>query len=82
MLCSQKFTDILEEHTASIFRVEESAMQAEHSACSLLLLVCCVFDLLMTLKKEAVRSSETLVNFYQTTWCRIPEDSTLQHHSG
>jgi hypothetical protein len=26
---------------------------------------------------EAARTSETLVNFYQTTWCYNPEDSNL-----
>jgi hypothetical protein len=26
---------------------------------------------------EAASTSETLVNFYQTTWCNIPEDSHL-----
>jgi hypothetical protein len=26
---------------------------------------------------EAASISETLVNFYQTTWCNIPEDSHL-----
>jgi hypothetical protein len=26
---------------------------------------------------EAARTSETLVNFYQTTWCYNPEDSCL-----
>jgi hypothetical protein len=27
---------------------------------------------------EAVSSSETSVNVYQTTWCNIPEDSHIQ----
>jgi hypothetical protein len=27
---------------------------------------------------EAARSSETLVNFYQTTWCYNPEDSHIR----
>jgi hypothetical protein len=27
---------------------------------------------------EALSISEMLVNFYQTTWCNIPEDSNLQ----
>jgi hypothetical protein len=27
---------------------------------------------------EAASTSETLVNFYQTTWCSIPEESHLQ----
>jgi hypothetical protein len=32
------------------------------------------------LKLEAVLSSETLVNFHQTTRCYIPEDSTRHSH--
>jgi hypothetical protein len=28
-----------------------------------------------TLVMEAARNSETVVNFYQTTWCYKPEDS-------
>jgi hypothetical protein len=33
---------------------------------------------LIALMLEAARSSETLVNFYQTTRCYNPEDSNLQ----
>jgi hypothetical protein len=29
---------------------------------------------------EAARTSETFVNFYQTTWCYNPEDSHLNTH--
>jgi hypothetical protein len=29
---------------------------------------------------EAARTSETLVNFYRTTWCYNPEDSNLHTH--
>jgi hypothetical protein len=32
------------------------------------------------LMMEAARTSETLVNFYQTTRCYNPEDSTLHTH--
>jgi hypothetical protein len=28
----------------------------------------------ITLMMEAVSTSETTVNFYQTTWCNIPEE--------
>jgi hypothetical protein len=34
----------------------------------------------VTLMMEATRSSETLVNFYQTTWRYNPEDSNLRTH--
>jgi hypothetical protein len=34
---------------------------------------------LITLVMEAARTSETLVNFYQTTWCYNPEDSHLHN---
>jgi hypothetical protein len=27
---------------------------------------------------EVVNTSETSINFYQTTWCDIPDDSHLQ----
>jgi hypothetical protein len=30
---------------------------------------------------EAVSTSETLVNIYQTTWCYNPEDSHLPDHT-
>jgi hypothetical protein len=29
---------------------------------------------------EAARTSEMLINFYQTTWCYNPEDSRLHTH--
>jgi hypothetical protein len=35
------------------------------------------FKPLIALMLEAVSISETLVNFYQTTWCNTPEDSHL-----
>jgi hypothetical protein len=41
------------------------------------LLVTCL-DYSSTLKRKALRSSETSVNFYRITRCYIPEDSTLQ----
>jgi hypothetical protein len=34
--------------------------------------------LLIALMMEAARTSETLVNFYQTTRCYNPEDNNLQ----
>jgi hypothetical protein len=35
--------------------------------------------LLIALMMEAARTSETLVNFYQTTRCSNPEDSHLRY---
>jgi hypothetical protein len=32
----------------------------------------------ITLTMEAISTSETLANFYQTAWLNIPEDSHLQ----
>jgi hypothetical protein len=32
---------------------------------------------IISLMMEAARTSETLVNFYQTRWCYNPEDSHL-----
>lgn len=43
-----------------------------------LLVACLIYSL--TLKMEAVSSSATLVNFYWTTWCHIPEYSILQFY--
>jgi hypothetical protein len=37
-----------------------------------------LLGLLLTLKMKAVQSFEISVNFYQTTWHHIPEDSTIQ----
>jgi hypothetical protein len=34
----------------------------------------------LTLKMDAMRSSEIPVNFCQTTWSHIPEDYTLRSH--
>ncbi|PNF26606.1 hypothetical protein B7P43_G11357 [Cryptotermes secundus] len=33
------------------------------------------------MKREAACYSVVSVNFYQTTWCYIPEESTLQNTS-
>jgi hypothetical protein len=60
-----KYTDVSEEHTASIVRVEEYAKKA--SAYS------------STVKIGAVRSSETMESLYQTTRRNVSEDRALQH---
>jgi hypothetical protein len=36
--------------------------------------------MIIPLMMEAARTSETLENFYQTTWCYNPEDSHLRTH--
>jgi hypothetical protein len=35
------------------------------------------FRMMIALMMEAASTSETLVNFYHTTWCYNPEDSHL-----
>jgi hypothetical protein len=37
-----------------------------------------IMKVIIALMKEAGSTSEMSVNFYQTTWCNIPEDSHLQ----
>jgi hypothetical protein len=36
-----------------------------------------IIKVIITLMMEAASTSETSVNFYQTTWCNNPEDSHL-----
>jgi hypothetical protein len=36
----------------------------------------------LIMKDEALRSSETSVNFYQTTWCHISRVNTIHNYSG
>jgi hypothetical protein len=33
-----------------------------------------------TIKVEAICSSETSADFQRTTWCNVPEDSTLYNY--
>jgi hypothetical protein len=65
-------TDVLEEHIASIFRVEEMSSERIQRASRFL-------DELIssTLKMEAIYSFETPVDIQQTTQRYIPEDGTL-----
>jgi hypothetical protein len=70
------WTDVSEEHTASIFRVEEIG-PANHQTCHLL---ACWFaePISSTLKMEAICSSERSVQTQRTTRRHFPEDDTLQ----
>jgi hypothetical protein len=63
---------VSEERTASVFRTEEYANQAVSTGC---------WAYYWTLNVEAVRSSETLLSFYNTTPRQIPEDTTLHSQS-
>jgi hypothetical protein len=46
---------------------------------NVLLPLCCLLGLLFNPEMEAVLSSETSINVYQTTWRQIPEHITLQN---
>jgi hypothetical protein len=37
-------------------------------------------SIIRAMMMEAVNTFEMSVNFYQTTWCNIPEDSHLDEH--
>jgi hypothetical protein len=70
--------EVSEEHITSIFRVEY-AFVGFHLLClppASTLVSCSVYSL--TLKIEAICSSETSVDIQQTTQNYIPEDSILQ----
>jgi hypothetical protein len=41
----------------------------------------CVIALCSMVMMEAASTSETSVNFYQTTWCNNPEDNHLHTHN-
>jgi hypothetical protein len=80
----------LEAHNASIFKGEDgdSTKMAAFWVVALCSLVevnqhfrdpCCLHHQ-GALMMEAARTSETLVNFYQTTWHYNPEDSHLHTH--
>jgi hypothetical protein len=50
-----------------------------NSACCLFLLLlvtCLIYS--FSLKMEALYSSETSVDFHQTSWCHVPKDNTIQ----
>jgi hypothetical protein len=40
-----------------------------------------ISEVLIILMMEAASTSEMSVNFYQTTWCNIPEDIHLQENT-
>jgi hypothetical protein len=75
------FTDISEERTIFIFRIEDmlskqvSIQQTEHTVLAADCLAC-----FRTLMMVAVYSSETVVNFCQTTQYHIPEDNTVHSY--
>jgi hypothetical protein len=58
-------------------RKKQAASQAKHATSEQLLASLAYSS---TLKMEAVCSSETLVNFYQTSWCHNPENSTFHSY--
>jgi hypothetical protein len=64
---------------ASIFRVEEinSAKTSKLATCCLLVFAELIS---LTLKMEAICSSETLVETQRTTRFHIPEDDTIHNH--
>jgi hypothetical protein len=67
----------LEEHIASIFRVEE--IGSENQQASMWLATRLLAEPFpSTLKMEAICSSETSVESQRTTWHHIPEDDTLK----
>jgi hypothetical protein len=49
-------------------------------ASSKLNITCCLLSSSLSLKMDALFLSKTGVNIYQTTWCHIPEDSTLHRY--
>jgi hypothetical protein len=64
------------ECTATILGVKELASKQLLVACFLLVTYLAYS---LTLKTEAIHSSETSVHFYRTTQHLIPEDSTFHH---
>jgi hypothetical protein len=70
-----KFIDVSEERTAYIFRVEEYAKQITSKNQTALFTFVPYY---LTLKMEAVRSSETAVNFFRIIRRHIPEDCALR----
>jgi hypothetical protein len=39
-----------------------------------------IIKIIIILMMEAISTSEMSVNFYQSTWCNIPEDNDLHTH--
>jgi hypothetical protein len=69
----------VDRHFGGTRRLHDTTMKACGKQVSpAFMLICC--SAYSTLKTEAICSSETSVDFQQTTWCYIPEDSTLHNH--
>jgi hypothetical protein len=68
----------LEEHIASIFRVEEIISARTILPPAYLLVLAEIIS--STLKMEAIYSSETSAATQETTRRHIPEDNTLHNH--
>jgi hypothetical protein len=66
---------VSEENTAYISGVQEYVKQPARNRQQAALCLLLVYSLI--LKVEALLSSETLVNFYWTIRCHIPEDSSM-----
>jgi hypothetical protein len=67
--------EVLEEHTATIFRTKSISHAKKHAELKSFLDECLAYAL--TLKTDAAYYSKTSVNVYLTSWLHIPESRTL-----
>jgi hypothetical protein len=74
------YTDVSEDLSASIFRVQELAKQGTSKKKAFSLLLAPYLAYSSILKMEAIRSSQTPEYFYHATWPHILEDSTVKNH--
>jgi hypothetical protein len=63
-----------------LFSLSYHFIHWSYSACSYIFTCFFAFGLLITPMMEAVSTSEASVNFYDTTWCNVAEDSHLHRH--